>query len=128
MYKRQEILKIDDIGEIIADNIYNFFKERYNIDEIDSLFGCGVKIKEVELLQTNPNITDKTFVLTGTLTKPRGEVETLIESLGGKTSSSVSKNTDYVLAGESAGSKLDKARALGVRIINEEEFNDLLKN
>ena len=125
---KEEILKIDDIGEIIADNIYNFFKERYNIDEIDSLFGCGVKIKEVELLQTNPNITDKTFVLTGTLTKPRGEVETLIESLGGKTSSSVSKNTDYVLAGESAGSKLDKARALGVRIINEEEFNDLLKN
>ena len=125
---KEEILKIDDIGEIIADNIYNFFKERYNIDEIDSLLGCGVKIKEVELLQTNPNITDKTFVLTGTLTKPRGEVETLIESLGGKTSSSVSKNTDYVLAGESAGSKLDKARALGVRIINEEEFNDLLKN
>ena len=125
---KEEILKIDDIGEIIADNIYNFFKERYNIDEIDSLFGCGVKIKEVELLQTNPNITGKTFVLTGTLTKPRGEVETLIESLGGKTSSSVSKNTDYVLAGESAGSKLDKARALGVKIINEEEFNDLLKN
>ena len=125
---KEEILKIDDIGEIIADNIYNFFKERYNIDEIDSLLGCGVKIKEVELLQTNPNITDKTFVLTGTLTKPRGEVETLIENLGGKTSSSVSKNTDYVLAGESAGSKLDKARALGVRIINEEEFNDLLKN
>ena len=124
---KEEILKIDDIGEIIADNIYNFFKERYNIDEIDSLLGCGVKIKEVELLQTNPNITGKTFVLTGTLTKPRGEVETLIESLGGKTSSSVSKNTDYVLAGESAGSKLDKARALGVRIINEEEFNDLLK-
>ena len=113
---------------VFSKNIYNFFKERYNIDEIDSLFGCGVKIKEVELLQTNPNITDKTFVLTGTLTKPRGEVETLIESLGGKTSSSVSKNTDYVLAGESAGSKLDKARALGVRIINEEEFNDLLKN
>lgn len=125
---KEEILKIDDIGEIIADNIYNFFKERYNIDEIDSLFGCGVKIKEVELLQTNPNITGKTFVLTGTLTKPRGEVETLIESLGGKTSSSVSKNTDYVLAGESAGSKLDKARALGVKVINEEEFNDLLKN
>ena len=125
---KEEILKIDDIGEIIADNIYNFFKERYNIDEIDSLLGCGVKIKEVELLQTNPNITGKTFVLTGTLTKPRGEVETLIESLGGKTSSSVSKNTDYVLAGESAGSKLDKARVLGVRIINEEEFNDLLKN
>lgn len=124
---KEEILKIDDIGEIIADNIYNFFKERYNIDEIDSLFGCGVKIKEVELLQTNPNITDKTFVLTGTLTKPRGEVETLIESLGGKTSSSVSKNTDYVLAGESAGSKLDKARALGIKVINEEEFNDLLK-
>ena len=124
---KEEILKIDDIGEIIADNIYNFFKERYNIDEIDSLLGCGVKIKEVELLQTNPNITGKTFVLTGTLTKPRGEVETLIESLGGKTSSSVSKNTDYVLAGESAGSKLDKARALGVKVINEEEFNDLLK-
>ena len=65
---------------------------------------------------------DKVFVLTGTLSKPRGEFEQIIESFGGKTTSSVSKNTDYVLAGENAGSKLDKAKQLGVKIINEEEF------
>ena len=65
-------------------------------------------------------------MLTGTLTRPRREIEEMIENLGGKTSSSVSKNTDFVLAGESAGSKLDKARELGVKVINEDEFFDLI--
>jgi len=79
-------------------------------------------------LQTNKNIAGKTFVLTGALSKPRKEIEDLIESLGGKTSSSVSKKTDFVLAGEDAGSKLDKAKALGVKVITENEFFSLMNS
>ena len=119
----EEIALIKDIGDVIAQNIYNFFKEEDNIAEINSIFESGVKIKEESVMnKSNPNFENKSFVLTGTLSKPRGEIESLIEALGGRCSSSVSKNTDYVLAGENAGSKLDKAKSLGVKIISEEEF------
>ena len=111
---KEKLLEVDDIGEVIADNIISFFKDKDNLDEIQNLFNVGV------------TISGKTFVLTGTLTRPRREIEEMIENLGGKTSSSVSKNTDFVLAGESAGSKLDKARELGVKVINEDEFFDLI--
>lgn len=123
----EDLIEINDIGEIMAQNIFNFFKDEYNLNEIDKIFAGGVKIKEeITKSQTNPNFKGKTFVLTGTLSKPRNEFENIIESLGGKTSGSVSKNTDYVLAGENAGSKLDKAKSLGIKIINEDEFNKLI--
>lgn len=119
----EQILEVEDIGLIIAQNIYDFFREDYNKKEIERLFACGVKIKsQAGGGKINPNIANKTFVLTGTLSKGRKEVEDIIESFGGKTASSVSKNTDYVLAGENAGSKLDKARELGITIISEKEF------
>ena len=119
----EEIAEINDIGEIIAQNIFNFFKEDYNLKEIEKLFDSGLKIKEENLTSHfNSNITNMTFVITGTLSRPRNEIETIIESLGGKTSSSVSKNTNYVLAGENAGSKLDKAKSLGVKVIDEVQF------
>lgn len=122
----EEISMVKDIGEVIAQNIYNFFREEYNLKEIELIFESGVKIKEENAqVKTNPNFENKTFVLTGTLSKPRGEIEGLIEGLGGRYSSSVSKNTDYVLAGENAGSKLDKAKALGIKIINEQEFEKM---
>lgn len=126
--EKEDIIAIEDIGEVIADNIYNFFRDKDNLDEIKSLFESGVKIKEVENSLKNKNFEGKTFVLTGTLSRPRAEVENLIESLGGKTSSSVSKKTDYVLAGENAGSKLDKARELNIRILSEDEFDKLIGN
>ena len=126
--EKEDILKVNDIGQVIADNIYNFFRDDFNLSEIDKLFEVGVKIKEPEKTTKNDNIANKTFVLTGTLSMPRKEVENIIESLGGKTSSSVSKNTDYVLAGEAAGSKLDKAKSLGVKIISEEDFKKLIGN
>lgn len=126
--EKEDILKVNDIGQVIADNIYNFFRDDFNLSEIDKLFEVGVKIKEPEKTTKNDNIANKTFVLTGTLSMPRKEVENIIESLGGKTSSSVSKNTDYVLAGEAAGSKLDKAKSLGVKIISEEDFKKLIEN
>ncbi len=125
--EKEDILNVKDIGQVIADNIYNFFRDDFNIKEIKKLFEVGIKIKEPEKTIKNHNILNKIFVLTGTLSMPRNEVENIIESLGGKTSSSVSKNTDYVLAGEGAGSKLDKAKSLGVKIISEDEFKNMLK-
>ena len=123
---KEKLLEVDDIGEVIADNIISFFKDKDNLDEIQNLFNVGVTISGKASAQTNEKISGKTFVLTGTLTRPRREIEEMIENLGGKTSSSVSKNTDFVLAGESAGSKLDKAKELGVKVINEDEFFDLI--
>lgn len=126
--EKEEILKVNDIGQVIADNIYNFFRDNFNKEEINKLFAVGVKIKEPEKTAVNSNIANKTFVLTGTLSMPRKDVENIIESLGGRTSSSVSKNIDYVLAGEDAGSKLDKAKSLGVKIISEDDFKKLIEN
>lgn len=125
--RTEEILEVDDIGEVIANNIVSFFNDSDNINEIQNLFDAGVVINEEKQGYAHPNVQGKTFVLTGTLTKSRHEIEELIERLGGKTSGSVSKKTDYVLAGENAGSKLDKARELGVNILNENEFYSLIK-
>lgn len=122
---KEEILEVDDIGEVIANNIITFFKDEDNLSEIASLLSQGIVIKEKEVSPQNQKFAGKTFVLTGTLSKSRGDVEKEIETLGGKCSSSVSKNTDFVLAGENAGSKLDKAKSLGIKIITEEEFNNL---
>lgn len=125
---KEEILEVEDIGEIIAENILSYFRNQDNIDEIQNLFNAGVKIKSISNnIESNANIEGKTFVLTGSLSKSRHEIEELIEKLGGKTSSSVSKNTDFVIAGEGAGSKLEKAKSLGINIINEEEFFNLIK-
>lgn len=124
----EEILAVDDVGEIIANNIVSFFQDEYEMEEIEKLFEAGVTIKEVEKTSENSSLLNKVFVLTGTLSRPRSDFEKIIEQNGGKTSSSVSSKTDYVLAGENAGSKLDKAKELGVKIINEQEFFELIKN
>ncbi len=123
----QQLAEIDEIGEIISKNIVEFFKDNSNIEEIKNLLNCGVEIIYPEKTQTHQNFAGKTFVLTGTLSKPRSEVEKFIESLGGKTSGSVSSKTHYVVAGENAGSKLDKARQLGVAILTEEQLFNLAK-
>jgi len=120
--KFEEILKIEDIGEIIAQNIVDFFEDEDNLSEIQRLFDVGVS--PVSQTENKSNVlAGLTFVLTGTLPNyARPEMTKLIEENGGKTSSSVSKNTSYVLAGEEAGSKLDKAKNLGVPILSESEF------
>lgn len=123
----EEILEVDDVGEVIAQNIVDFFADEYNKEEIQRLFDCGVEIKEVNVNLDNQILSGKTFVLTGTLSKPREEFEKIIEDLGGKTSSSVSRNTSFVLAGENAGSKLLKAKELNIKIINEKEFLEMIK-
>lgn len=123
----EEILEVNDIGEVIAQNIIDFFSDEYNQNEIQRLFECGVEIKDDTGATNEQKLNGKIFVITGTLSKPRNEFEKIIEDLGGKTSSSVSKNTDFVLAGENAGSKLSKAEQLNIKIINENEFNEMIK-
>lgn len=121
-----EILKVEDIGEIIAQNVVDYFENEDNMKEIKKLFDAGVTINQTNYVNTG-KLDSKVFVLTGALSKPRSDFEKLIEENGGKTSSSVSKNTDFVLAGEDAGSKLDKAKNLGIKIINEQEFLNMIK-
>ena len=115
---------IRDIGGIVAQSVVDFFKHPEYTAVIERMFKAGVKPQEAEApVSYNANISGKTFVLTGTLpTLKRSEAQAMIETAGGRVSSSVSKNTDYVLAGESAGSKLDKAQDLGVAVIDEAAF------
>ena len=118
----------DDIGEIIAESIYSFFKEKQTLDLIKRLKEAGVNTKHLEEVQIDNRFEGKIFVLTGSLSKySRGKASEIIEKFGGKTSSSVSKKTDYVLAGDDAGSKLDKAQKLGVTVISEQEFDNMIK-
>lgn len=123
----EELLMLRDVGEIIANNIIEFFTDEFNSQMVDNLLKAGVNIKETEKILGGV-LEGKTFVLTGTLpTYSRQDAGELIEKNGGQTTSSVSKKTDYVLAGENAGSKLEKAKALGVKIITEEEFLNMIK-
>ena len=119
----------DDIGEVIAESIYSFFKERQTKDLVKRLVALGVNTKHLkEDNNVDNRFEGKTFVLTGSLSKySRNEASEIIEKFGGKTSNSVSKKTDYVLAGEEAGSKLDKAQKLGVTVITEQEFENMIK-
>lgn len=121
-----DLIVIDDIGDIIANEIVQYFSDKQNLDEISRLIQYGVTIKPPQIKTFNKNFEGKTFVLTGTLEKySRDEASKIIEDLGGKTSSSVSAKTDYVLAGDNAGSKLEKAQKLGVMIISEAEFDNM---
>ena len=125
----QDLINIRDIGEVTAKNIVDFFSKEENVNEINSLLSLNVKVgsEKTEDVDQNNFFYNKKFVLTGSLQSfTREEASRLIESFGGMTSSSVSKNTDYVLFGENAGSKLDKARALNVKTISEEEFKNIL--
>ena len=123
----EELGMINDIGPIVANSIREFFIQDQTIDLIQKLKQAGVNTKSLEEESSDNRFEGKTFVLTGSLEKyTRGEAANIIEKLGGKTSGSVSKKTDYVLAGEDAGSKLTKAQALGVKIITEAEFETLV--
>lgn len=124
----EELSEINDIGPIVANSIREFFLQDQTKDLIEKLKQAGVNLESLEEDIQDDRFAGKTFVLTGSLEKyTRGEATNLIEKFGGKTSSSVSKKTDYVLAGEEAGSKLTKAQNLGVTILTEAEFEELVK-
>lgn len=125
----EELIQIDDIAEIMATDIYHYFHEEYNSNEINELLNNFIDIKNEEvILDLGGYFSGKKVVLTGTLSNfSRSEAEKIIESQGGMTSSSVSGSTNIVLAGENAGSKLDKAKKLGIYIMSENEFIELIK-
>ena len=122
----EPLANIEGVGDKIAQSVYEFFQEKKNIEMIDEFIALGFKFVDNKQNRTN-ELSGKTFVLTGTLeTMTRDEAGEKIKMRGGKTSSSVSKNTSYVVAGANPGSKLDKAEKLGVIILNEGEFLELI--
>ena len=124
----EDLSNQNDVGEITAKSIYEFFRQEQTIDLINKLKAAGVNTILLEEETSDNRFEGKTFVLTGTLEKyTRDEASDIIEKFGGKTSSSVSKKTSYVLAGQEAGSKFIKAQNLGVEIITEQQFEEMVK-
>ena len=124
----EEFSAIDGFGDIMAESIFDFVNLPQTKELLERFKEIGLNMSSKTVI-TDTRFKGKTFVLTGTLpTYKRSEAAAIIESFGGKTSSSVSKNTDFVLAGEEAGSKLDKANALGVKVISETEFIEMINN
>ena len=123
----EEISSIADIGKKMALSIKEYFSNEEHLELIKRLKECGVKTTEDVQINENPLFDGLTFVLTGNLEGySRNEAKEIIENLGGKASGSVSAKTDYVLAGEKAGGKLTKAKELGIKIITEDEFNEMI--
>ena len=124
----ENLCEVEDVGQITANNIYEFFKSEQTIDMINRLKEAGINMNAKIEEGIDNRFEGKVFVLTGSLEKySRNQASDIIEKFGGKTSSSVSKKTDYVLAGEEAGSKLTKAQELGVTIITEQDFEKMTK-
>ncbi len=123
-----EISQIEGFGDIMAQSVYDYFSLEQTRTLIDNLKACGVVMTPLVKKSSDGVFVGKTFVLTGTLpTMTRAQASKIIEDNGGKTSSSVSKKTDYVLAGEDAGSKLTKANSLGVTVISESDLLSMIK-
>ncbi|SEA60059.1 DNA ligase (NAD+) [Pseudobutyrivibrio sp. ACV-2] len=125
----EQLMQVNDIGEISANSIYNYLHDAVNIDIIGRIKAAGVNMVEEEKEGATDKLAGLTFVITGTLpTMGRKEAQELIELNGGKCSGSVSKKTNYLVAGEAAGSKLDKANALGVTVLDEVGLISLINN
>lgn len=123
---KEELLSIEGIGEEIADSVVSFFKEEKNLKTIEKLLSYGVHFVD-ENKEEKSKIAGKSFVFTGTLSRPREYFKDLVEKKGGIVRNSVSKNLDYLVVGENPGSKLKKAEQLGVKIIDERELMELLE-
>ena len=126
---KEELSNIHDIGDIIAESILKYFSNDKNIEEINKLKEYGINMNYIGNTEivNNENITGKTFVITGTLSRPRDEIKEILETNGGNVTGSVSKKTDVVIVGTDPGSKYDKAIELGITIWNEEDLNNILK-
>jgi DNA ligase (NAD+) len=125
--KEEELISINEIGPQIAESIVSFFADESNTRHIERLMGAGVRLEHVSS-DTGATMAGKTFVVTGTLSSmTRSEARDLIMGKGGRMASSLSRATDYLVAGNSPGSKLQKALGLGIRIIQENEFIRLME-
>ena len=125
----ESLSQIEDVGPIVANSIREFFLQDQTLHLLERLKQAGVNTEEADSgEELDDRFAGKTFVLTGKLESfSRDEAADIIEKLGGKVSGSVSKKTSYVVAGEEAGSKLTKAEGLGIQILSEEEFKELIK-
>ena len=124
----EDLQIIRDIGPVVAENIKGFFHQKYNVDLINKLIQLGIHWPEERVIKKSW-IAGKSFVLTGSLKSlTRNEVKEKLKYFGGKTTNNVSKNTDYVVIGENPGSKHHKAKELGVSILDEKIFLDLLED
>jgi DNA ligase (NAD+) len=122
----EDLMEVEGIGPEVAASVYQFFRDKKNRESIELLKKAGVKVIEPKV-KVKGKLTGKTFVFTGALkTFGRDEARNLVESLGGMTASSVSKKVDYVVVGEDPGSKFDKAKALGIKILTEAEFKKMI--
>lgn len=125
---RDELAKIPNIGDVVAESVTEFFGDKKNREEIKDLLDVGVHVKSEQKKAANPKIAGKSFVITGSLEAlTREAAQQKIRDAGGDVSSSVSAETDFVIVGAEPGSKYDKAKKLGVKIINEKTFLDMLK-
>jgi DNA ligase (NAD+) len=123
----ERLMEIPTVGPEVAKSIVNFFKEKKNRKVIEKMLAAGVKIEYKPKIRKGDKLKEKTFVFTGALRSfTRDEAKRLVEELGGRVSSSVTKKTDYVVVGEEPGSKLDVAKSLGIKTIDEEEFKRLI--
>jgi DNA ligase (NAD+) len=124
----EQLLEVPDVGPVVADSIHTFFQQPHNREVVEQLRACGVAWEEGAPAARAPKpLAGKTIVLTGTLPSlSRDEAKDLLEAAGAKVAGSVSKKTDYVVAGAEAGSKLDKARELGVPVLDEDGLRGLL--
>ncbi|HHF4470607.1 NAD-dependent DNA ligase LigA [Haemophilus influenzae] len=120
----EELQQVPDVGEVVANRIFIFWREAHNVAVVEDLIAQGVHWETVEVKEASENLfKDKTVVLTGTLTQMgRNEAKALLQQLGAKVSGSVSSKTDFVIAGDGAGSKLAKAQELNITVLTEEEF------
>lgn len=123
---KEALVEIDGVGDKVAESVVEFFKDEDNKKLLEKLHNFGVIPQSADSEKVSDKFKNLTFVITGTLSKPRSDYEAIIKSMGGKVSSSVSKKTSYVLCGENPGSKFDKATSLGVIIIDENSFKDMV--
>jgi DNA ligase (NAD+) len=127
-YSLEDWQDLEDFGPKLAESLYQFFHDEKNIELIKKLAKEGFKLKTNDIAKKDLKLKGETFVLTGTLSSlTRAEAKDKLKELGAKVSSSLSNNTSYLLAGSDPGSKYDKAKSLGVKILNEEQFLDLIK-
>ena len=122
-------MEVSDVGPVVASHITGFFRQAHNREVLDKLIAAGINWPDIEVVEADQQpFAGKTFVLTGTLSKPRQQIKELLQKLGAKVSGSVSKKTDYVVAGDSAGSKREKAESLGVTVLDEEQLEELISD
>ena len=126
----EQLCDVRDVGEVVAASIVHWFAQKENQKLVERLrhSGLNLKAQQTAMRASHPNFAGKIFVITGTLSEPREDIKERIIAWGGKVSGSVSKKTDYVVAGENAGSKLEDAQRLGVRILNERQLAELAES